>query len=299
MSDRPQQSAVLVEHDLPCARCGYLLRGLSGSGNCPECAEPIATSMKGNLLRHADPHWLRSILRGAVLTTWGVRLVFIMFFVFVLAMLATIPFYPPHGEEEGDPRTAIINGIVRTTGILWLMTPIVIGAGLWLLMKPEPRETGRSEMALQIERLLAAIVVPCFAFWFALVVDGIQLTVPLIAQFIIIHLVFILALAHTWTVPQRLLDLHGRFEEPPRWGYLQAQRWRKWTAMTAPMVFLLLYWAGPFRATTPPMQGWTLPNQKSDMGLLFGMVALWLIAAGMVAQYVPSIRYEVEQAKRT
>jgi hypothetical protein len=299
MTDAVRQATETVERELRCARCGYVLRGLPVNGSCPECAEAIATSLRGSLLRFTDPDWLRSLARGATLSAWGVRLVFIMFFVYVFTLLATMPFYPPPDEEAGDPVAPILNGIVWTMYIMWLMTPILIGVGLWLLMKPEPREAGRSEIALLIERLLAAIVVPGFALWLAFAVDSFRITVPLIAHFIIIHLVFILALAHIWTIRQRLLDLHGRFEKQPRWGYLQTAGWRKWTAMAAPMIFLLLYWAGPFRATTPPMQGWTLPNQESDMGLLFGTVALWLIAAWMVAQYVPSIRHEVEQAKRS
>lgn len=35
-----------IRFDLPCARCGYNLRGLTNEGNCPECGESKADSFK-------------------------------------------------------------------------------------------------------------------------------------------------------------------------------------------------------------------------------------------------------------
>ena len=34
-----------IEQDVPCAGCGYDLRGLSPEGNCPECGFGIAKSV--------------------------------------------------------------------------------------------------------------------------------------------------------------------------------------------------------------------------------------------------------------
>ncbi len=34
-----------VDADLPCMKCGYSLRGLGTSGNCPECGTAIAASL--------------------------------------------------------------------------------------------------------------------------------------------------------------------------------------------------------------------------------------------------------------
>src|ERR1700733_1253483 len=47
-----------VMKDLPCRSCGYNLRTLSIDGICPECATPVRVSMRGDLLREADPIWL-------------------------------------------------------------------------------------------------------------------------------------------------------------------------------------------------------------------------------------------------
>ena len=63
MTEEPRQID-RVTHELSCARCGYILRGLAASGACPECGEAIETSLKGNLLRAADPRWLKTVSRG-------------------------------------------------------------------------------------------------------------------------------------------------------------------------------------------------------------------------------------------
>jgi hypothetical protein len=65
-----------VMGDLPCRSCGYNLRTLSTEGICPECATPVRTSMRGELLRDADPNWLYMLLIGCrfvvggMLATW-------------------------------------------------------------------------------------------------------------------------------------------------------------------------------------------------------------------------------------
>jgi hypothetical protein len=41
----PSSPAAMLQHDIPCLRCGYNLRGLSGDGLCPECATPITASV--------------------------------------------------------------------------------------------------------------------------------------------------------------------------------------------------------------------------------------------------------------
>ena len=55
---------LLVVDDLPCRTCGYNLRTLATDGVCPECATPIAVSTRSELLREADPNWVRLIKLG-------------------------------------------------------------------------------------------------------------------------------------------------------------------------------------------------------------------------------------------
>jgi serine/threonine protein kinase len=53
-----------IELELPCVDCGYLLKGLSARGRCPECGAPVARSLKGQLLTAASLSWLRRINKG-------------------------------------------------------------------------------------------------------------------------------------------------------------------------------------------------------------------------------------------
>ncbi|MCH8251137.1 MAG: hypothetical protein IID36_01655 [Planctomycetes bacterium] len=60
--------------DYPCAHCGYNLRGLSPEGSCPECATPVAQSLRGDLLEHADREWLERLRFGTTLLLWHIGL---------------------------------------------------------------------------------------------------------------------------------------------------------------------------------------------------------------------------------
>ncbi len=53
-----ETSPAVVEGDLPCAICGYNLKGLAADINCPECGQPIARTLSPNLHR-SNPEWLR------------------------------------------------------------------------------------------------------------------------------------------------------------------------------------------------------------------------------------------------
>src|SRR5687767_5429673 len=62
----------IIASDIPCRRCGYNLRGLSEAGLCPECGTAVGLSIKGDLLRYADPQWLRRVQVGLWLMFAGV-----------------------------------------------------------------------------------------------------------------------------------------------------------------------------------------------------------------------------------
>lgn len=44
----------IVPGDLACLKCGYNLRGLRAAGPCPECAEPITTTYRADILSFAS-----------------------------------------------------------------------------------------------------------------------------------------------------------------------------------------------------------------------------------------------------
>ena len=65
MTVTASEASPQVTDELPCAGCGYFVRGLDPAGNCPECNHPIAASVEAQKLlptRRA----LRALRRGSV-----------------------------------------------------------------------------------------------------------------------------------------------------------------------------------------------------------------------------------------
>lgn len=66
-TSRLEDSRSFVSTGVPCASCGYNLRGLTARHACPECGTPASRSLQGDLLRRSDPSWLGKIRLGVVL----------------------------------------------------------------------------------------------------------------------------------------------------------------------------------------------------------------------------------------
>ena len=66
MSEVASPVTKVLEEDTPCRRCGYNLRGLLPTGLCPECGTAVSYSIVGNLLKQADPGWLKRLHMGAL-----------------------------------------------------------------------------------------------------------------------------------------------------------------------------------------------------------------------------------------
>jgi hypothetical protein len=71
-----------VRTDLACQRCGYNLRGLNASGQCPECGAAVSLALRDDLLCYADPAYVKGlargcqwILRGSTLLVSGIILI--------------------------------------------------------------------------------------------------------------------------------------------------------------------------------------------------------------------------------
>jgi hypothetical protein len=125
---------MLLQADVPCARCGYNLRTLRVDGRCPECAADVGASIwthrrkqkhcpqAPELLSTADPRWIRQLRFGAAMSV----LVFLLMFTMGLA--------PDWAYElKTTPRRAML-GIACTT---WALSCY----SAWKLAAPEPLTT--------------------------------------------------------------------------------------------------------------------------------------------------------------
>jgi len=110
-----ETSPAVVEGDLPCAICGYNLKGLAADINCPECGQPVARTLSPNLLR-SNPEWLR---RQAT----------------TMFVLAAIGLLRPGSETAFGPVTAltifhIVMLIVAVVGVFRLSAPELPAAAI-------------------------------------------------------------------------------------------------------------------------------------------------------------------------
>lgn len=113
--------------DLPCKGCDYNLRGLPPEGECPECGAPVARSLTSNLLRFANPVWLKNVRRGL-----GLVLASIVSGIVCLAAIVALGCLIRTVEVE------------RTVSLFSFAAGLVGLWGIWLMTVPEPGKAGDS-----------------------------------------------------------------------------------------------------------------------------------------------------------
>ncbi len=118
-----------VSEGVSCVECGYDLRKQPSSGVCPECGSSIRESMQGHLLQFAQPHWVRSLRRGAfILTIAGVAF-----------LLTTLTFLPlTFTLRRGGPPPIVLGLTALLSGAL---SPILLSVGVLFLTRREPRRS--------------------------------------------------------------------------------------------------------------------------------------------------------------
>ena len=106
-----------LERDSPCVQCGYNLRMLPITGQCPECGTPVASTLTLNTeLAQSRPKWLRGLAIGSIFLL-GTR----------LALL--VPFFILLSNPFED---------FSTIGMaVWAMASILYAFGIFLLTRKE------------------------------------------------------------------------------------------------------------------------------------------------------------------
>ncbi len=132
---------VLITRDVPCRQCAYNLRGLAANGRCPECGQPVALSINGDLLCFSDPNWVAKLRTGALIILASILGSTLSF---VLALAATY---------------VLRRSFLVEQHILGLLIGIALVVGAWLLTEPDPsgvgeRDYGRPRRIVRVTLLL-------------------------------------------------------------------------------------------------------------------------------------------------
>jgi hypothetical protein len=126
----PAPSEQRITFDLGCSSCGYNLRTLEYAALCPECGQPVSTSLRRSKLASASPARLAQMRIGST-----VLIVSMLAEAFVLASLFFLwPLLPAGAVAPGShlPELFIANFGFGWT-IAWL-------TGVWLITAP--RQSG-------------------------------------------------------------------------------------------------------------------------------------------------------------
>jgi hypothetical protein len=129
--------ATPVDRDHLCVSCGYNLRGLDVTSQCPECAVPVADSLKGDLLAFAGVAYRQRLLRALWLIAFGL--------VAAVVISLSTTFLGFALARMGTPTS--IAGVRTLIGILAFVPYAMMIVGAWMLVLPDPGYNGSKDPA--------------------------------------------------------------------------------------------------------------------------------------------------------
>lgn len=148
-----------VDRDHLCIACRYNLRGLPVDSQCPECALPVAESLKGDFLAFASPQYRTRVIQGLKLIDWGMLALVVLgigsVFLGTLSTAVSAPFAQ----------------IVFFVVVRWVPIGMMVIGG-WLLATPDVGYNGDKDpvLARKFTRvgavlLMAFELVPAVVMW--------------------------------------------------------------------------------------------------------------------------------------
>jgi hypothetical protein len=144
MTVTASEATTQVTDELPCAACGYLLRGLDPAQNCPECNHPIAASIETHKLLPAR-RALRALRRGAIA---------------MLVAIAAIDL--PEWFAFSDYHPNFRGHSINADGTRYLGIALLLLPAAWWLSRTEPGDTKGSRWRRRV-----TIALPVFLIFLA------------------------------------------------------------------------------------------------------------------------------------
>lgn len=116
--------------DLPCVGCGYLLRSLSPSGECPECGRVISDTTRVQRLKNYPMAWLKQMQMGLSL----MQVTCVLFALAILIFAINL--------QQNMRMTSSMT--LTAVDILFVSVLIPGAAGFWLLTQPYQSQEKRT-----------------------------------------------------------------------------------------------------------------------------------------------------------
>ncbi len=154
-ADPARDPRAVVQGDRACTKCGYNLRGIPESGQCPECGQPVMFSLRGTLLEHAGPEYLASLGSGLSIILAGIAAIFVV-------ALAQVP-VPMIKAIPQNVSMAVLQ-------MLQMALTLMLLVGYWRFTSLDPGFTGRESpnAARQVMRITISVQAATLPFYYGL-----------------------------------------------------------------------------------------------------------------------------------
>ena len=243
-----------IPPNTPCVACGYDLAGLRSIDNCPECGAPASRSLRGHLLHHASPDFVRTLHVAT-------RAILVLILVNIgLGVAGLAGMFIAFTSGSASTLTPTIQSVATLMSLV-----VTLGASIawWLLATPDPRTLDRPHLDLPWRRAVrvCAVLGACLALaslalpstQSAIFRPGRPMPVTGTALLVLVPIALSTLVLHIFTwIAQMLYLAHLAQRLPSDW----AQRRARLLAglgpaldtigalmlMLGPLVALLLYW---------------------------------------------------------